>query len=223
MQNISFVVISLTTLLVLFFGIISITTIKTSTAKTKLEQFSTNSYKDADTKESKFTKEPTSKPTRRHPPTLAPTKPTREPTRKHSPIDEPTPSPTKPTFKPNQYLFPSTLQPTFQVGMTANESSKPNIIFIMADDLGWNSMGYEDFDLDFATPFMSSMARRGVIMTNYYSQELCMPARSGRCNCCHCIAICDCCSSDIFLVNFSAFLTGRYPVNIGEEVLCMSI
>ena len=50
--------------------------------------------------------------------------------------------------------------------------STPNIIFIMADDLGWNSMGYEDYDLDFATPHLTRFAKEGIRMDNYYSQEV---------------------------------------------------
>jgi arylsulfatase A-like enzyme len=71
-------------------------------------------------------------------------------------------------------------------------SEKPNIVFILADDLGWNAIGYEDFDLDFATPYISSIARDGIIMENYYSQELCSPGRT-------------------------AFLTGRYPITYGMQ------
>ena len=110
--------------------------------------------------------------------------PTEEPTstsEAHHHSSEPTPVP-----------FAPTVIPTIQIGIGANESSKPNIIFIMADDLSWNAIGYEGFDLNFVTPFMSSIAREGVIMTNYYSQEMCMPARA-------------------------AFMTGRYPISTGTQ------
>ena len=112
----------------------------------------------------------------------------------HSP--EPT---TSPTFIPNVIttrntaspteespFAPPRAHPTVTLGPThsprnigANESTKPNVLFFLTDDLSWNSMGYEDFDLTFVTPFMTSMAENGVIMNNYYSQELCMPARTG--------------------------------------------
>lgn len=53
------------------------------------------------------------------------------------------------------------------------KQGKPNIVFILADDLGWNSMGYEiNFDLTFATPFLTSLALKGIIMNQYYAQEV---------------------------------------------------
>ena len=51
-------------------------------------------------------------------------------------------------------------------------SEKPNIIFILADDLGYNSLN-ED-----VAPFLSSMREQGVNIPMYYSQELCTPARA---------------------------------------------
>ncbi len=68
----------------------------------------------------------------------------------------------------------------------------PNFVFIMSDDVGWNSLGYENFDLSFATPHLTQLARKGIIMSQYYSQELCSPARA-------------------------SLLTGRYPLSIGMQ------
>jgi len=62
----------------------------------------------------------------------------------------------------------------------------------VADDLGWNSLGYNDDDISFATPIMTKMAREGVILDNFYSQEVCSPARG-------------------------SLLTGRYPLSIGMQ------
>jgi arylsulfatase A-like enzyme len=69
---------------------------------------------------------------------------------------------------------------------------KPHIIFVLADDLGWNSMGYENYDLNFTTPFLSDLASKGIIMDNYYAQEMCSPSRA-------------------------SLLTGRYPLTIGMQ------
>jgi arylsulfatase A-like enzyme len=66
------------------------------------------------------------------------------------------------------------------------------IVFILADDLGWNSIGYEDFDMSFATPTLTSMSSKGIIMDSYYAQEVCTPSRA-------------------------ALLTGRYPLTIGMQ------
>lgn len=71
-------------------------------------------------------------------------------------------------------------------------SSKPHIVFILADDLGWNSIGYEDYDLSFTTPTLTTMAQSGIILTNYYAQEVCTPSRA-------------------------ALLTGRYPLSTGMQ------
>jgi hypothetical protein len=75
---------------------------------------------------------------------------------------------------------------------TATKHASPNIIFVLADDLGWNSVGYQDFDLSFATPFLTGLANDGVIISNYYSQEVCTPARA-------------------------SLLTGRYPLTLGMQ------
>lgn len=71
-------------------------------------------------------------------------------------------------------------------------SSKPNIIFLLADDLGWNSIGHEDYDIDFTTPTLTAMAAKGITMENYYAQEVCTPARG-------------------------SLLTGRHPLSIGMQ------
>jgi Sulfatase len=47
----------------------------------------------------------------------------------------------------------------------------PNIIFILADDMGYGSLGP-------VTPFMNFMKEKGVNIPTYYSQELCTPARA---------------------------------------------
>ena len=70
--------------------------------------------------------------------------------------------------------------------------TKPHIIYILADDMGWNSVGYEDYDLAFATPTLTALAQSGVILDNFYAQEVCTPARA-------------------------ALLTGRYPLSIGMQ------
>ena len=59
-----------------------------------------------------------------------------------------------------------------------NSLSLPNFVFILSDDLGWNSIGYQDYDLSFATPRLTSLAKSGLILSNYYSQEVCTPARA---------------------------------------------
>lgn len=95
-------------------------------------------------------------------------------------VDEPT---MEPTYSP-------TLEPSSPP--TIPQSEKPHVLFILADDLGWNSMGYQDYDLSFTTPTLSSLAAKGIIMDSYYAQEVCTPSRA-------------------------SLLTGRYPLSVGMQ------
>lgn len=70
--------------------------------------------------------------------------------------------------------------------------SSPNFVFIVADDLGWNSVGYTNSKLEFATPQMTALAKKGIIMDNFYAQEVCSPSRA-------------------------SLLTGRYPLSSGMQ------
>ena len=56
--------------------------------------------------------------------------------------------------------------------LSKKSSSKPNIIFVLADDVGYNSIS-----LDVA-PFMQSLKDDGIVLEQYYSQESCTPARA---------------------------------------------
>lgn len=69
-------------------------------------------------------------------------------------------------------------------------SGTTHICFIMVDDMGHNDMGYSSTDMTKATPHMSAMAESGIILSNYYTQQSCTPARV-------------------------AMLSGRYPANVG--------
>lgn len=63
------------------------------------------------------------------------------------------------------------------VATTTEESKQPHIILFTVDDLGWNDFGLYSTDLPEATPFMSSLAKQGVLMTKYYTQPSCTPSR----------------------------------------------
>ena len=57
-----------------------------------------------------------------------------------------------------------------------NEIKKPNIILIMADDMGYESLGTYG-NLDYNTPILDKMASEGIRFDNCVSQPLCTPSR----------------------------------------------
>ncbi|NND05486.1 MAG: sulfatase-like hydrolase/transferase [Saprospiraceae bacterium] len=64
-------------------------------------------------------------------------------------------------------------------------NSPPNIVFILADDAGWNEIGFNSDTNDY-TPNIDALRREGTSFTNFYAHAVCAPTRA-------------------------AFLTGRYP------------
>ncbi|XP_077987041.1 arylsulfatase B-like [Glandiceps talaboti] len=54
--------------------------------------------------------------------------------------------------------------------------TKPHIIFILADDLGWHDVGYHDSIIQ--TPNIDRLAAKGVKLENYYVTPLCTPTRA---------------------------------------------
>src|SRR5690554_7623953 len=55
---------------------------------------------------------------------------------------------------------------------------KPNIIFIMADDLGYGEIGPFGQKL-IQTPHLDQMAREGMKLTDFYANSICAPSRAG--------------------------------------------
>ncbi len=53
---------------------------------------------------------------------------------------------------------------------------QPNIVFILADDYGYNDIGYHGSEI--RTPVMDRLADEGVKLRNYYVQPICTPTRS---------------------------------------------
>ena len=57
------------------------------------------------------------------------------------------------------------------------KQSPPNIIFIMADDLGYNELGCYGQDI-IRTPNIDKLAKEGMMFTNFYSgSPVCAPSR----------------------------------------------
>ncbi|HYO83199.1 MAG TPA: sulfatase-like hydrolase/transferase, partial [Bryobacteraceae bacterium] len=60
--------------------------------------------------------------------------------------------------------------------LPAADSSRPNVLLIMADDLGYECLGCNG-GTSYRTPNLDRMARSGVRFTHAYAQPLCTPTR----------------------------------------------
>lgn len=54
---------------------------------------------------------------------------------------------------------------------------KPNILIIIADDLGWNDVGYHGSDI--RTPGIDKLAEEGIQLSRFYTCPVCSPTRAG--------------------------------------------
>lgn len=58
----------------------------------------------------------------------------------------------------------------------AGQDQPPHLVLVLADDLGWNDVGFHGSRL--RTPHLDALAAGGVRLDNYYTQPLCTPSRS---------------------------------------------
>lgn len=65
----------------------------------------------------------------------------------------------------------------FNVVACAAEPARPNILFILADDLGWSDLGCYGADLH-ETPHLDRFARESVRFTQAYAMSVCSPTRA---------------------------------------------
>ncbi len=72
---------------------------------------------------------------------------------------------------------------------THAQNKKPNIVFLLIDDLGYADCGFNG-GKDILTPNIDKLAKAGSILENHYVQPVCSPTRS-------------------------ALMTGRYPTKTG--------
>jgi arylsulfatase len=76
---------------------------------------------------------------------------------------------------------------------TARAQAKPNIVVILADDMGWADVGHELSKID--TPNLGRLERQGMKLTQFYAASpVCSPTRA-------------------------ALLTGRYPHSAGMPAI----
>ncbi|XP_067933459.1 arylsulfatase B-like [Watersipora subatra] len=69
---------------------------------------------------------------------------------------------------------------------------KPNIVYIMSDDMGWNDVSFHNEKVK--TPNLNALWAKGIELTQSYALPQCTPTRS-------------------------SFMTGRYPSNNGLQTL----
>ena len=69
-------------------------------------------------------------------------------------------------------------------------TKQPNIVFILADDMGYNDIGYHNPSI--ISPNIDNLARSGIKLEQNYVQPQCTPSRA-------------------------ALLTGMYPYHIGRQ------
>ena len=60
---------------------------------------------------------------------------------------------------------------------TFADGVRPNIVFIMADDLGWGDVGFHGGNV--ATPSLNRLASEGLELTSHYVAPVCSPTRTG--------------------------------------------
>jgi arylsulfatase A-like enzyme len=70
-------------------------------------------------------------------------------------------------------------------------TDRPNIVVILADDLGWADVGWHGHEI--RTPRLDALAAAGAKLEQFYVQPVCSPTRG-------------------------AFLAGRYPIRYGLQV-----
>ena len=62
------------------------------------------------------------------------------------------------------------------LGGVAAAAPRPNIVVILADDLGWSDLGC--FGGEIPTPHMDALARSGLRFTQFYNNSVCGPSRA---------------------------------------------
>ncbi len=62
-------------------------------------------------------------------------------------------------------------------GPVAAEPPAPNIVILIADDLGWRDVGYHGSEI--RTPHLDKLARAGVRLDRHYVYPTCSPTRAG--------------------------------------------
>ncbi|CAL1539632.1 unnamed protein product [Lymnaea stagnalis] len=59
------------------------------------------------------------------------------------------------------------------LSLSTARPKSPHLVFIVADDLGWNDLGYHNPDI--ISPNIDSLAGGGITLNQSYVQPLCSP------------------------------------------------
>ncbi len=61
----------------------------------------------------------------------------------------------------------------------AQQPQRPNVLVILADDLGYGDVGYQQVARDIRTPHIDRLAREGMVLQNFYANcPVCSPTRA---------------------------------------------
>lgn len=70
-------------------------------------------------------------------------------------------------------LFILTIWSTLCATDAYSEVDRPNIVIMMADDLGWNDVGFHGSSIE--TPSLDRLAAEGIEFTRFYTNPVCTP------------------------------------------------
>ena len=62
------------------------------------------------------------------------------------------------------------------IGLVVQQQTRPNILLIVADDLGYSDLGC--FGGEIETPNLDALASNGVRLAQFYSTARCCPSRA---------------------------------------------
>ena len=65
--------------------------------------------------------------------------------------------------------------------MEQRPARRPNVLLILADDLGWSDLGYYGGEIH--TPNLDALAQDGLRFTQFYNSARCCPTGPGRRSC----------------------------------------
>ena len=78
---------------------------------------------------------------------------------------------------PHPWAFALALLTVLATAAPTLAADPPNVLVIVADDLGWRDVGYHDSDI--RTPTLDRLAKAGVRLERHYVSPTCSPTRAG--------------------------------------------